>query len=703
MVESQAVSEYFVDPISGEDRGAGDRSQPYRTLTHALQQVSSGTRTTIRLQPGRYDVGSGEVFPIAIPADGLVIGNVTGRGEGIEVVGSGAYDSPTFGQQQATLLLTETAQLRGITITNPSEKGTGIWIEAANATIAHCTLIGCGREGILLSGNASPMILNCRFQQNHASGITSTRYAKGEIQRNLFLQNRFGITLSDYAAPLIAHNEVIENEVGLVLSGSVYPVLRHNWIANNRGDGMAVFANARLDLGDRQSPAGNLFQENGAFDVRHLSPVPWISVGNQLHPLRVSGAIEFEGIEPIQSGMPSRTEEGKTREAEKLAQDTSFAPNSDPTDVVGHWALPFIRAVLANRVMGSFVDGTFKPERGVSRAQFATLIVRAFQFPDRIPNQELQDIAANHWAAASIAQAVRMGFMTGFLDQRFCPEMPVSRIAAIAALVQGLGLQGGLLEQLQVFNDRVQIPSQMAQTIAVALQHRLIGLAQPDRLNPLLPVTRAELAVWITQALILQGQISPIESAYLIQPALPAIETEPANRQTQPIVVIDSEQSSHGLPETDVIGTLAQQVAASLDIEDLDVRLTRIPDETIDLEQRSNIAAQANADLLVSLYFGITQSTQPTANGIATYHNPDPLSLRAAQTLHTAILQSIDLPDQGVKPANFDRFSHLSLPVVYLELRFPIAAGDPLSLGNVEFQRYLAAAIVKGILQSLKQ
>ena len=89
-------------------------------------------------------------------------------------------------------------------------------------------------------------------------------------------------------------------------------------------------------------------------------------------------------------------------------------------------------------------------------------------------------------------------------------------------------------------------------------------------------------------------------------------------------------------------------------------------------------------------------------SGITTYHNPNPVSFQAAQTFHTALLRSIDLPDRGVKPTDFDRFSHFSIPVIHLDLGFLAEANDSL-LGGAESQRYFAAAIVRGILQAIKK
>ncbi|MHC5732838.1 MAG: DUF1565 domain-containing protein, partial [Nostoc sp.] len=91
--------------------------------------------------------------------------------------------------QNITLLLLDNASLLGVTVTNPSAKGTGIWIESAAPTLANNTLSNCGREGVFTTGTAKPVILDNLFVQNTASGLVMAGHSQGEVLLNVFQRN----------------------------------------------------------------------------------------------------------------------------------------------------------------------------------------------------------------------------------------------------------------------------------------------------------------------------------------------------------------------------------------------------------------------------------------------------------------------------------------------------------------------------------
>ncbi|NJR61772.1 MAG: hypothetical protein HC769_24845 [Cyanobacteria bacterium CRU_2_1] len=164
-------------------------------------------------------------------------------------------------------------------------------------------------------------------------------------------------------------------------------------------------------------------------------------------------------------------------------------------------------------------DGSLKPELTVSRAQFAMLLTKALPLPTKRSSQGFQDVPANHWAAAAIAQADRMGFLSGFPDQTFRPEELLTRLDALVSLVNGLGLTGDNPSVLGVYRDRAQIPSFAIGAIAAATQHRLV-MSYPwvDRLNPWARLTWAEVAVMLYQALVVTEQAIALPCPYIVNP-----------------------------------------------------------------------------------------------------------------------------------------------------------------------------------------
>jgi parallel beta-helix repeat protein len=525
MVQSSSASVFYVNPRSGSDSAAGDQANPYRTLTRALRQAVAGT--TIRLSLGTYSPATGEVFPLVIPAGVAIVGNEASKGNGIVIDGGGTYTSPTFNQQSVGMLLQNDVQLRGVTMINRTVRGSGVWIESTNPTIANCTFGNCGREGIFATGTANPAIFDNVFQQNAASGMSIVRNAKGEIRRNLCQRTGYGIAIGDHAAPLLTDNRTSDNRSGIVLSGSARPVLRNNILENNTSDGLTVLNSAVPDLGKTQDPGGNVFQTNREADLRNSTAVAVLSVGNQLNPARVTGAVEFAAsqvLAPIATPAPAPTP--APRPAPTPAPRPAPSPAPTPgtvqlTDISGHWAEAFIRGLVERGIISGLPDRTFQPQRTMTRAEYAAIVARQFNLPAKRTSRRFVDVPETFWAAAAIAKADQMGFVAGFPDGTFRPGLNLTRVQAIVSLVNGLELTGSNSNALLVYSDRAQIPSYATNAVATATQKRIVvNHPQVDRLRPLVDITRAEVAALLYQALVATGQAVAIDSPFVINPVV---------------------------------------------------------------------------------------------------------------------------------------------------------------------------------------
>ncbi|MDJ0733210.1 MAG: S-layer homology domain-containing protein [Nostocaceae cyanobacterium] len=495
MVNSTLVATIYVNPVTGNDSNNGSRLTPYKSLTRAV--AASKTRGIIQLASGTYNTANGEVFPLVIPAGVMVVGNEASKGQGIVISGSGKYQSSSFGEQNITLLLLGNAQIMGITVTNPHIKGTGIWIESTSPTVTNNTLSHCGREGVFVSGNAKPGVLDNLFVDNSAGGLAIAGHSKGEILRNIFQKNGLGIAVSDFAAPLIAHNTISGNGIGIALSRESRPVLRHNSIENNTQGGLLVNGKANPDLGSNQDPAGNIWRYNGNFDVNNATFIKLLSAGNQLNPGKIKGLVE----------LIATTENTNN----KVSITTSFA------DMAGHWATAFVEALLKAGLISGFPDGTFRPEAPITRAEYAAVIAKTFHLPAKQTVRNFQDVQPEFWGASAIAKAMAMGFISGFPDGTFRPGQNLTRVQAIVSLVNGLEIDGGNTDVLTIYGDRAQIPSYATNAVAIATQKLLVvNYPQTGQLEPLRDITRGEVAALIYQALVASGKQKPIISPYIV-------------------------------------------------------------------------------------------------------------------------------------------------------------------------------------------
>ncbi len=491
MVNSTLVVTLYVNPMTGNDTNTGSRLSPFKSLTRALKVTKIST--IIHLESGTYNAASGEVFPLIVPGGATVVGNEANKGAGIVISGSGEFQSPSFGIQNITLLLVDNACLLGVTVTNPLAKGTGIWIESAASTLSNNTLSHCGREGVFTTGTAKPAILDNIFVQNTASGLVMAGHSQGEVLRNVFQRNPLGIAISDFAAPTIANNKLSENRTAIALSRNAQPVLRQNLIINNTQGGLLVNGNAVPDLGHIEDPGDNIFRDHSEFDLYNATTQKLVSVGNQLNSALVKGLVELLPINRV----------------------AALTESSSP-ELNGHWAEPFIQALVSMDLTHAFADGSYQPDKPMTRAQYAALVAIAFNPFPKIPASDFTDVPKDFWAYSAIKIAARGGFVGGFSDSTIHAGQSVELVQVNVSFVNGLGLPAVDRDVLEVYSDRHNIPDYARTAVATATQQGIVvNYPDPKVLAPLRLATRAEVAAMIYQALVAIGRTSAIKSVYV--------------------------------------------------------------------------------------------------------------------------------------------------------------------------------------------
>ena len=537
----QALSNLlYVNPSTGNDSASGSQGTPLKTITKATQQATAGS--SIRLMPGTYNAATGEVFPLVVPSNVTVVGDESQKGKGVQITGSGRYLSASFGGQNVTFKLESLSTLKGVTITTNESRGTGIWIESTNPTVVNCTFVNCQREGIFVTGTAKPIVTDCVFFQNAAAGISIVREAKGEYRNNVCQNTGYGIAIGDSAAPLLVGNRIFENRSGIVLSRAARPVLRNNIIERNTETGLVILETCVPDLGNPQEPGGNAIRDNGEVDLQNATnpQITIVSVGNQLNPTRLQGAIELlaNEIPPISTNPPIVTPPVTppivTPPFNPVDPEIIVEPPIDPvigkptiapSDIQGHWAEPFIQSLVNKQFVSGFPDGTFKPETVLTRAQFAAVLAKTFDLPAKRQPSTFADVPSTFWGAAAIAKANSMGFIAGFPDGTFRPGQNLTRVQAIVALVNGLGLTGGALNVLSTYSDRTGIPSYAIESVSTATQRGIVvNYPNLKQLNPNRDMTRAEFAGVMYQALVAINRSPAIASNYIVKPDIGLIQ-----------------------------------------------------------------------------------------------------------------------------------------------------------------------------------
>lgn len=484
-----AATVVYVNPVLGNDApGAGSsEATPYRTIAYALQQAKPGT--VVQLARGSYTKESGESFPLAVPSGVTLRGNEADKGQTVAIIGGGLYASRTFARQSTTIVASDNSEIRGVTITNPNVRGTGIWVESTSPRVENCTFSNSNREGVFITGTGNPTVVRNNFITNQGNGISTANNAKGEIRDNLFQNTGFGLAIGGNSAPQVSGNRIIENTDGIYINDNARPVLRSNVIENNKRDGIVATIAAKPDLGTSESPGNNTIRNNAQNDLNNSTNGTLYSVGNAIDTRRIAGRVEFTA--PIASGAFSDTQ--------------------------GHWAQAYIEALAKRNIISGFPEGTFRPNDPVTRVQFAAIINKAFAPSARQATAQFSDVSSSFWGYQPIQVAVRGGFMKGYPEGVFRPDQQIPRVQVLVALASGLGFSSNDLNVLSRYQDATQIPSWASNAVAAATQRQVVvNYPTLTQLNPNREATRAEVAAFVYQSLVNAGKADAIPSQYVV-------------------------------------------------------------------------------------------------------------------------------------------------------------------------------------------
>ena len=107
--------------------------------------------------------------------------------------------------------------------------------------------------------------------------------------------------------------------------------------------------------------------------------------------------------------------------------------NAFPDVAAANW---FNNAVSTNGKAGivkGYMDGEFKPNRNITRAEFAAIAARFLSEEDAGPGGRFSDISG-HWAEEEINRAVAAGWIRGYEDGTFRPDQDITRAEAVTLI-----------------------------------------------------------------------------------------------------------------------------------------------------------------------------------------------------------------------------------------------------------------------------
>ncbi|MDQ6417910.1 S-layer homology domain-containing protein [Paenibacillus sp. LHD-117] len=160
-------------------------------------------------------------------------------------------------------------------------------------------------------------------------------------------------------------------------------------------------------------------------------------------------------------------------------------------DLTGHWSEFTVYKAAASGFVSGYSDGTFQPERKVTRAEFTVMLAKAL---DLAPGQRTafaDDAGLPEWARGYIAAAADEGWISGYADGTFQPNRLMSREEMTVVAMRAAELPA-ITEAGTDFSDDETISDWARGFVAAAVKQGIVAGKDDGTFQPGSDSTRAQ-------------------------------------------------------------------------------------------------------------------------------------------------------------------------------------------------------------------
>ncbi|MBR3941813.1 MAG: S-layer homology domain-containing protein [Clostridia bacterium] len=189
-------------------------------------------------------------------------------------------------------------------------------------------------------------------------------------------------------------------------------------------------------------------------------------------------------------------------------------------DMAGHWAESDVN-LMASKGLVSGKGTGYDPEAPVTRAEFATMLLRAVGVAQSTESAGFSDVTDSDWFAPYVNGAKKAGLLEGMpYTTEFGPNTPITRQEMSAMIVNGIKVAGKykntLIEAdyfLKDFSDKDSIALWAKEFVARATEFEIIKGIEKDGVLTFSPEensTRAQAAVMLKRFLDVDAYVGPL-------------------------------------------------------------------------------------------------------------------------------------------------------------------------------------------------
>lgn len=169
----------------------------------------------------------------------------------------------------------------------------------------------------------------------------------------------------------------------------------------------------------------------------------------------------------------------------------------DLKDISKHWAENQILKAMKLKLINGYPDNTFKPNNPISRAEFVSIVVRAFDLKGDKATLSFKDSnEIGDWAKEAIAKAVQAGIINGYDDGTFRPNENIRRSEIAVIIARAMEMKLGS-DNSTGFADNEAIPEWAIAAVKYLKEQKIIEGRGDNQFVPNANATRAEAIVMI--------------------------------------------------------------------------------------------------------------------------------------------------------------------------------------------------------------
>ncbi|MEA5038621.1 MAG: S-layer homology domain-containing protein [Clostridiaceae bacterium] len=178
-------------------------------------------------------------------------------------------------------------------------------------------------------------------------------------------------------------------------------------------------------------------------------------------------------------------------------------------DVEGHWAKESINNMGSRTVVNGVGNNNYEPNRNITRAEFAAIVVRALGLDTGMGNSSFNDVSPAAWYYGYIQTAVGYGIVNGYTYETFGPNDPITREQAMTMIARAMKItnlevsltDSELSKLIGAFLDGSSASNYAEDSIAACLKTGIVLGRESNMISPKDCITRAEVAVMVERLL----------------------------------------------------------------------------------------------------------------------------------------------------------------------------------------------------------